>query len=73
MSLTAIRVPLWVHEKALVVLFHYRKGIVHHRHLTQPGRLSLRVTQSWRLLSKNNGKDWVVISHERYNKLKNRK
>ncbi|MGQ3663210.1 ParE family toxin-like protein [Citrobacter braakii] len=33
----------------------------------------MQVTPFWRLLSRKNGKDWMLISHERYNKLKDRK
>lgn len=73
MNLTAIRVPAWAHAKAVVVLSKYQKGMLHPRRLLQPGRLSLSVTPFWRLLSRNNGKDWMLISHERYNKLKDRK
>lgn len=70
MTLTAIRVPSWVHAKAVAVMDKYKKGLQRASRHHQPGRLSLRVTHRWRLLSKNNGRDWVIISHERYNRMK---
>lgn len=73
MNLTAARVPVWVHTKAVVVLSQFRKGALRPCRLIQPGRMSLQVTPFWRLLSRNGGKDWMLISHERYNKLKDRK
>ena len=70
MTLTAIRVPSWVHAKAVTVMEKYKNGQLHARMHYQHGRLSLKVTHRWRLLSRNNGRDWVIISHERYNRMK---
>ena len=73
MSLTAIRVPEWVHIRAVVVLAQYRKRQLFPARIIGTGNLSLRVNHRWRLLSKDHGKNWSLISHERYNKLKDRK
>lgn len=37
------------------------------------GNLSLKIGRKWRLLSHNNGTYWEVMSHEKYNQLKDRK
>ncbi|MFZ8600176.1 hypothetical protein ACO1ZJ_23670 [Klebsiella pneumoniae] len=37
------------------------------------GNLSLKIGRKWRLLSRNNGTCWEVMSHEKYNQLKDRK
>ncbi|WP_418767532.1 hypothetical protein [Klebsiella quasipneumoniae] len=37
------------------------------------GNLSLKIGRKWRLLSRNNGNCWEVMSHEKYNQLKDRK
>ena len=70
--LTAFRVPEYVHEKAVAVLRQYRNGRIRPRHIVC-GNLSLTVLRKWRLLSRDNGKSWVILSHEKYNKLKDRK
>jgi len=41
--------------------------------MRRTGYLSLKVNQRWRLLSKDDGKSWEVMSHERYSKEKDRK
>ncbi|WP_422395532.1 hypothetical protein [Raoultella ornithinolytica] len=37
------------------------------------GNLSLKVGRKWRLLSQDDGGCWKVMSHEKYNQLKDRK
>lgn len=73
MTLTASRVPEWVHVQAISVLSMYRKQRLHPARIIGTGNLSLKVNLRWRLLSKDDGKNWSLISHERYNKLKDRK
>jgi len=41
--------------------------------MRRTGYLSLKVNQRWRLLSKDGGQNWEVMSHERYSKEKDRK
>ncbi|HAT3748305.1 TPA: hypothetical protein I8622_001255 [Klebsiella oxytoca] len=36
------------------------------------GYLSLKVNPRWRLLSKDDGRNWEVMSHETYNREKDR-
>lgn len=73
MTLTAIRVPEWVHDRAVVVLSQYRKQRLNPVRIIGTGNLSLKVNRRWRLLSKDNGKNWQLMSHEKYNAQKDRK
>lgn len=73
MSLTAIRVPEWVHVQAVTVLRRYRTGRIHPRRIRSTGYLSLKVNLRWRLLSRDGGSSWEVMSHEKYSKRKDEK
>lgn len=73
MSLTAIRVPVWVHLKAINTLRLYHRRKVHSILIRTTGNLSIRVCRRWRLLSRDNGRNWEVMSHERYNRVKDMK
>lgn len=73
MTLTAIRIPERVHEQAVHTLSKYRKRRVIPCRMHGSGNLSLKVNLRWRLLSRDGGKNWEVMSHERYSKLKDRK
>ncbi|MDK9373400.1 hypothetical protein QQF54_08535 [Lelliottia sp. V106_10] len=73
MSLTAIRIPLWIHLKAINVLQAYRRHKLITTYIHTTGYLSLKVNRRWRLLSRDNGRNWEVMSHERYNKEKDRR
>ena len=73
MALTAIRIPEWVHLKAAHVLSQFRARRIHPRRMHKTGYLSLSVNLRWRLLSRDGGQSWEVMSHERYSKLKDRK
>lgn len=73
MALTAIRIPEWVHTQAVNTLGRYRKRRVNPCRMHGSGNLSLKVNRRWRLLSKDGGQNWEVMSHERYSKLKDRK
>lgn len=65
-ALTAIRIPERVHLQAVQVLLRYRRKRVYARRMRRTGYLSLKVNPRWRLLSKDDGRNWVVMSHERY-------
>ena len=65
MALTAIRIPERVHLQALQVLLRYRRKRIYARRTHRTGYLSL-VNPRWRLLSKDDGRNWEVMSHERY-------
>ena len=73
MTLTAIKVPEWVHLRALFVLQRYRAHQVKPSRIRGSGNLSLRINLRWRLLSRNGGQHWEVMSHEKYNGAKDRK
>ncbi|WP_438271914.1 ParE family toxin-like protein [Serratia quinivorans] len=61
------RIPQRISIKAEGVLCAFMEGkrtparTYQHKHLTLP------VSRCWRLLSKDNGHSWEVMSHERYN------
>lgn len=71
--LTAIRIPERIHQQALLVLTRYRRRRIFPRRMISTGYLSLKVNPRWRLLSRDGGREWEVMSHERYSKLKDRK
>jgi hypothetical protein len=73
MSITAIRIPEWVHGQAVHILRQYRAGRIHPRRMHKTGHLSLKVNLRWRLLSRDGGQNWTVMSHEKYNGVKDRK
>jgi len=73
MTLTAIRIPEWVHLRALLVLKQYRNRQVKPGRIRGSGNLSLKINLRWRLLSRDGGQHWEVMSHEKYNGAKDRK
>jgi len=73
LTITVLRAPEWVLMQASRVLGSYRKNRVHPTRIIGSGNLSLKVNPRWRLLSKNQGKDWQLMTHERYNAQKDRK
>lgn len=72
MALTAIRIPERVHLQAVRVLLQFRQQRILPRRIRRTGHLSLRVNLRWRLLSKDGGKNWEVMSHETYNREKDK-
>ncbi|HIC1888242.1 TPA: hypothetical protein ACW0P1_001106 [Citrobacter freundii] len=62
-----------VHLKAAHVLRQFRARRIHPCRMHGSGNLSLKVNHRWRLLSRDGGKNWEVMSHERYSKIKDRK
>ncbi len=73
MTITTLRAPVWVIMRASKVLSNYQKNRTHATRIRGSGNLSLKVNPRWRLLSKNQGKDWQLMTHERYNGQKDRK
>lgn len=73
MTFTAFRAPEWVISQASRKLAQYRKHRIFPCRMRKTGHLSLKVNPRWRLLSKNGGKDWKLMTHERYNGQKDRK
>lgn len=72
MIITSNRIPPHVNEKASQILSLYSKGNIKPCRI-KCGNLSLKIGRKWRLLSRNNGTRWEVMSHEKYNQLKDRK
>nr|WP_234424376.1 hypothetical protein [Dickeya sp. ws52] len=73
MVITVIRAPEWVCTQAVMTLSRYRKHRVFACRIHRTGHLSLRVNRRWRLLSRDNGRNWQLMSHEAYNGKKDRK
>ncbi|WP_425249455.1 hypothetical protein, partial [Enterobacter hormaechei] len=48
MALTAIRIPEWVHLKAVHVLSQFRARRIHPCRMHGSGNLSLKVNHRWR-------------------------
>ncbi|HDX8940295.1 TPA: hypothetical protein RQN91_005238 [Klebsiella michiganensis] len=68
MALTATRIPERVHLQALQVLLRYRRKRIYARRMHRTGYLSLKVNPRWPLLSKDDGRNWVVMSHSTHNR-----
>ncbi|MGK6946232.1 ParE family toxin-like protein [Citrobacter freundii] len=66
MALTAIRIPERVHLQAMQVLLRYREKRIYARRMRRTGYLSLKINPRWRLLSKDDGRNWEVMSHEKH-------
>ncbi len=70
MTLTTLKAPEWVIEQATRKLGQYRKHRIFPCRMHKTGYLSLKVNPRWRLLSRNSGKDWQLMTHEKYNGIK---
>lgn len=73
MAITTIRAPEWVCTQAVMILSRYRKHRIIACRIRGTGYLSLRVNRRWRLLSRDSGRNWQLMSHETYNRKKDRK
>lgn len=60
--------PARIRLRALRIKQHWRAGLVHARRTYRGKYLTLRVTPQWRLLSKDNGQHWELLSHADYDK-----
>ncbi|WP_075208335.1 ParE family toxin-like protein [Klebsiella aerogenes] len=72
MVTNSIRIPTQINKKASHVLNQYNSGELKACRI-KCGNMSLRVGRKWRLLSKDNGQCWEIMSHEKYNNLKDRR
>ncbi|WP_458259678.1 ParE family toxin-like protein [Klebsiella oxytoca] len=68
----AARTPSHVNQRAYATLNSYHCGQIKPCRI-KCGNLSLKVGRKWRLLSRDNGKCWEVMSHEKYNQRKDRR
>ena len=71
-TLLARHIPLSAVKKATAVLGQWLAHKTFAREIHGSGNLSLKVTYHWRLLSRDNGESWELMSHEKYNRLKDR-
>ncbi|WP_431356958.1 hypothetical protein [Pantoea endophytica] len=62
------KVPERVNIRARCLLRQWRQGQIKPRRTIRHGYLSICVTPSWRLLSKNGGRKWLLLSHADYDK-----
>ena len=61
-------------RKAQEQLTRFRRGERNYKNIHVKGRhtpgrtwLKINIGTRWRLLSRNNGEDWELLTHERYN------
>ncbi|TNL11491.1 hypothetical protein CYD30_07820 [Kosakonia cowanii] len=55
-------------HKALSVLTEYYNGKKVYQVIKPKNYFSVHVSYRWRLLSKDKGRSWELMTHERYNK-----
>lgn len=60
--------PVHISERAERLLARWRKGSLHARKTHRYSYLSITVSPAWRLLSKDNGYHWQLLSHADYDK-----
>ncbi|WP_036768643.1 hypothetical protein [Photorhabdus australis] len=66
-------VPLVYRKKAVEQLKRYRQGSKNYTRIRAKGKgrdanhLKIDIGRFWRLLSRNGGQDWEMMTHERYN------
>lgn len=62
-------IPPSIQRKARQILERHLAGEISPRKLAGGLGLSLEVGYRWRLLSRDKGQTWDLMSHEKYNKL----
>ncbi|WP_277972906.1 hypothetical protein [Pantoea agglomerans] len=70
-----LHVPPGVLRRAVSSLNDYRAGLHCCRRLNDgrgTGNLKINVGRRWRLLSRNDGATWELMTHERYNTARRR-
>ncbi|MCX3308263.1 MULTISPECIES: ParE family toxin-like protein [Pantoea] len=60
--------PERIRQRAERIEDYWRAGLIHARRTYRDQYLTLRVTPQWRLLSKDNGQTWELLSHADYDK-----
>lgn len=73
MTLSAFKAPERVITQATKKLAQYHKRRIFPCRMHSSGYLSLKVNPRWRLLSQNGGKDWQLLTYEKYNGVKDGK
>jgi len=59
--------PLGVSKRATAELSQYAKGRKNYSRIVPHHYLVIRLGRRWRLLSKDGGKAWSLLTHEKYN------
>lgn len=59
--------PDRIARRAQQQIRQWRAGHIHARRTYRDRYLTLRVTPHWRLLSRDNGRHWELLSHADYN------
>jgi hypothetical protein len=59
--------PLWVTVKAVKVLSQFSCGRLIPRRTKGRKYFTFRVNKRWRLLSRDGGKNWQLLTHNDYN------
>lgn len=59
--------PVGVCTRAAAALSQYEKGQKNYSRIAPNHYLVIRLGCRWRLLSKNGGKAWSLLTHEKYN------
>ncbi|CNI68286.1 hypothetical protein CBW53_02840 [Yersinia frederiksenii] len=67
MSKKSIKIPKEINDRARKIIIDFKKNKIKANKTYRYNYLTLRINIRWRILSKNNGISWEVMSHERYN------
>jgi hypothetical protein len=67
MSVNLNNAPLWIKEKALEILNKFSACLILPRKISGKKYLTFRVNKRWRLLSKDDGQNWQLLTHNDYN------
>ncbi|MGO3396566.1 MAG: ParE family toxin-like protein [Serratia proteamaculans] len=62
-----------IYRKAAALLARFDRGEKVYTHLTQSGKWKINIGYQWRMLSKDKGRNWRLMTHEKYNRLKGRR
>ncbi len=66
-------IPAWALIKAGQILDAWQQGQQPVTRMVKTGNIALKVGLRWRLLSKDEGQTWDLLTHERYNREKDKK
>ncbi|HIC9118474.1 TPA: hypothetical protein ACW9LW_004138 [Klebsiella pneumoniae] len=67
-TISGCRAPSVVWKKAIIEVAEFYKGRKNYSRVKPNFYLVIRLGLRWRLLSRNNGKHWYLMTHESYNK-----
>ena len=61
--------PKHIRDKAVTRIAKFNERQLIPRKTYRRGYLTMKVTPGWRLLSKDGGKTWLLLSHAQYDKI----